>query len=132
MSSIAVYDELIRFASIKTDDPAIRAKQLRAVRVVLENFPEVVEESLDKERQKGIDEGRLDEAREVLRSVLQRRGLVLSSEDQARIDACTVLVTLRRWYGQAVDAQSAEEALGPSKGFDCREWFARLGWEGPR
>ncbi len=105
--STAVYDELIRFAAIETADPGIQARRAHAAEVLLEVAPEV----RDKVRQEGVDVGRLAQARAALRSVLERRGLVLSSEEQARIETCAVLEMLERWHDQAIDAKSAEEAL---------------------
>jgi hypothetical protein len=43
--------------------------------------------------------------------VLALRGLALSAEQEARIDACGNLDTLRRWHDQAVVVASAAEAL---------------------
>jgi hypothetical protein len=68
-------------------------------------------ESLDAVTAKGVDIGRLVEARSALRRVLARRKLALAAEDGARIDACTELATLERWHDQAIDAQSADDAL---------------------
>ena len=65
---------------------------------------------LDGQRE-GQREGRLTEARTALRSVLTRRGLSPSAEDEAKIDACTRTATLRRWLDQAIDAGSVAEAL---------------------
>jgi hypothetical protein len=50
MSSIAVYDELIRFALLKTDDPAIQEKQRHAARVLLDITPGVREALLEERR----------------------------------------------------------------------------------
>ena len=46
--STAVYDELIRFAALKTADPAIRARQKHAAKVLLDITPELSEELVDK------------------------------------------------------------------------------------
>jgi hypothetical protein len=47
-----------------------------------------------------------------LRRVLARRQLLLTAGDDARIEACTDLATLRRWIDQAVTALSVSDALG--------------------
>lgn len=109
--SAAVYDELIRFATLKTADPAIRARQRHAAKVLLEITPEVRAELVDEARKEGLDAGRLAEARSALRHVLARRKLALSGAEEARIEGCTTRTTLERWLDQAIDAQSAEEAL---------------------
>lgn len=50
-------------------------------------------------------------ARSLLRRVLARRKIALSAAEAARINDCTDLSTLERWLDQAVEAQSAAEAL---------------------
>ena len=70
-----------------------------------------VEQLVKDGRREGRLEGRLTEARAALRSVLTRRGLSPSAEDEAKIDACARTATLRRWHDQAIDATSAAEAL---------------------
>jgi hypothetical protein len=109
--STAVYDELIRFASVKTADPAIRAKQRHAAKVLLEITPEIREELVNEGRTEGRTEGRLAQERAALRRVLAHRNLALSSKADARIEACADLATLERWLDQAIDAKSAAAAL---------------------
>ena len=85
-----------------------------ALREVEKRVDEGRREAL-REVEKRVDEGRLEgrlsEARAALRSVLTRRGLSPSAEDEAKIDACTRTATLRRWHDQAIDAASVAEAL---------------------
>lgn len=61
-------------------------------------------------RQEGQQERRI-EARAALRRVLARRGLAVSAELEARIEACGDLPTLGRWLEEAAVATSAAEAL---------------------
>jgi hypothetical protein len=105
--SNAVYDELLRFGVTKTDDPVLEARRRRMVRVLLDTEPEVKEEIRDEGRR----EGRLEDERGALRRVIAVRRLPCPAEDEARIDACADLPTLRRWLEQAVVATSAAEAL---------------------
>ena len=70
-----------------------------------------VEKRVEEGRRDALREGRLTEARAALRSVLTKRGLAPSAEDEAKIDACTRTATLRRWHDQAIDAASVVEAL---------------------
>jgi hypothetical protein len=105
--SIAVYERLLRFALTKTDDPVLKDRKRRMVRVLVDTEPEVKQELVDE----GRLEGRLEEERGALRSVLAARGLRCSAEDEARIDACTDLPTLRRWLQQAAVAASVAEAM---------------------
>ena len=76
---------------------------------------ELVEKSRNEGRvegqREGRREGRLTEARAALRSVLTKRGLAPSADDEAKIDACTRTATLRRWHDQAIDAVSVVDAL---------------------
>ena len=88
----------------KVDDPEIEARRQHILRVLLEASPET-------QQQLQLD-GRLTEARAALRRVLARRQLLLTAGDDARIEACTDLATLRRWIDQAVTALSVSDALG--------------------
>jgi hypothetical protein len=105
--STATYDELHEFAFLKTDDPGVRARQNMILEWVLEALPEKREEFIEK----GVEMGALQEARDALRSVLDARGLALGASEAARIDACDVHDTLKRWLRQAIVAASAAEAL---------------------
>lgn len=62
-------------------------------------------------RRQEAHEASLKEGRKMLRRVLARRGLALSPEQEARIDASNDLSELERWHDQAVTAASADEAL---------------------
>ena len=73
---------------------------------------EVREKARKEVREEERTKARVLEARAALRRVLVRRELVLSAEDEARIDACTNLATLRHWLDEATVASSAAEALG--------------------
>src|SRR5262245_34666751 len=97
-------------SSIETEDPEVRERQRHLVELLLAKQPDLKRALKDE----GRDEGRLAEARSAVRRVLARRGLPLSPEDDARIEACTVLATLERWLGEAVVAPSAAEALRSS------------------
>ncbi|WP_437516549.1 hypothetical protein [Sorangium sp. So ce1099] len=79
--------------------------------MLLEASPQVQERLIEKGIEKGIDVGRLEEARAALRRVLARRQIELSPGDDARIEACVELKTLERWHDQAITAASASEAL---------------------
>jgi hypothetical protein len=93
--------------SVYSDDPEVRARERHIVELFLAKMLDLQRELADR----GIAEGRLIEARSVLRRVLARRSLALSAADEARIEACADLATLQRWHGEAVVASSAAEAL---------------------
>jgi hypothetical protein len=101
--STAAHEDLKSYVFPKTDDPAIRARQRMIAEWAVESSPEM--------RDKLVGEGRMEEARSSLRHVLALRKLALSAEEEARIDACGDLDTLRRWLDQAVVVASAAEAL---------------------
>jgi hypothetical protein len=104
--STTVSDELLRkFGPV--EDPVIEARRQKILRALLETSPQVRQELIDK----GIEKGRLVEARWALREVLQRRQLPLTAAHEARIDQCSDFATLRRWIMQAVTAATAAEAL---------------------
>lgn len=60
--STALSDELLQ-AIVPTDDPEVRARQLRIVRTFLKAYPEAGQEFVEKEREEGRQEGR-EEGRE--------------------------------------------------------------------
>ena len=107
----AGHEDLRSYVFPKTDDPVIRARQRMIAEWAVEAFPEMREKLVDEGRRQERLEGRLEEARSSLRHVLALRRLALSAEDEARIDACGELDTLRRWHDQAVVVASVAEAL---------------------
>jgi len=105
--------------SIETDEPEVRARQRHLVQILLAKDPElkleVTQELRAEERKKARRRGRLDEARAILRRILARRGVELSADAEARIDACMTLATVEHWIDEAVVASSAAEVLGPAR-----------------
>ena len=101
--STAAHEDLQRYVFTKTDDPEIRARQRRLIEWGLETVPEA--------REKVKGEGRIEEARKMLRRALKARELTLLADDEARIDACDNLETLERWVDQATVAASPIDAL---------------------
>ena len=95
----AIYDEI----RIENPSPELREQWHWLVDRIIELDPTAG----DKIRA----QGRLEEARDALRSVLARRDLSTSPQHEARIDACTDLTVLERWLDQAVTAASVGEAL---------------------
>lgn len=57
------------------------------------------------------EEGRIDQARTILRSLLSSRGWTLPAPLDARISACAELPTLMRWLSQVATASDVEAAL---------------------
>ena len=109
--STAAHEDLKSYVFPKTDDPVIRARQRMIAEWAVESSPEMRDKLVGEGRMEGRMEGRIEEARSSLRHVLALRGLALSAEQEARIDACSDLDTLRRWLDQAVVVASAAEAL---------------------
>jgi hypothetical protein len=105
--SDAALDDLRLYTIPKTDDPVLLAQRAKVAEWVLELLPEARERLIEEARL----EGRLEEARYGLRRVLALRRLALSAEDEARVEACTDLDTVRRWHGQAVFAAGASDVL---------------------
>jgi hypothetical protein len=105
MSTTVREDLLWRFG--KSDDPEVAARQQRILEVLLEANPKTKEGLIEQ----GIEKGRLDEARAALRCVLASRQLAVSAADDARIEACSDVATLKRWLEKAITVASASEAL---------------------
>jgi hypothetical protein len=66
---------------------------------------------IDEGKKLGIDEGKAVEAQRFVLRVLDRRGLEVSAEQRARVEACRDLALLERWLDQAILAASTDEAL---------------------
>jgi predicted transposase/invertase (TIGR01784 family) len=62
-------------------------------------------------KQEGRLEGKLETLRESIRKLLSLRGLPMGPPEQTRLQACTDLATLERWFAQVLSAGSASEAL---------------------
>jgi hypothetical protein len=104
--STTVRNELL-WSFTEPEDPEVEARRQQILEVLLSVSPQVKQRLIDE----GAEKGRLVEARAALRSVLARRVLLLSSEEDRRIEACADLATLERWLAQAVTAPSAAAAL---------------------
>jgi predicted transposase YdaD len=112
--SMPTMEELLeRFGPV--DEPRIEARRQLILRALLKTSPEARQELIDQGRaeglEKGLERGRLTEARAALRRVLARRKLALRRADKARIEDCPDLATLERWLDQAITARSAAEAM---------------------
>jgi hypothetical protein len=100
--SMPTHEELLwRFG--KAEDPVIEARRQRLLDFLLETSPQ--------KKQQLQQEGRLTEARAALRLVLANRQLTLNQDDDALIDACTDLATLKHWLGRASNATSISDVL---------------------
>ena len=102
-----VYNEPTDWLSAQSYELMMRERRKRTVRALLEAMPELRKELFDK----AFNEGRLIEARDMVRRVFAHRKLVASEDEVARIAACADIATLQRWLDQALDAPSAAEAL---------------------
>ncbi len=105
------YDESPDCLSAESYELMMRERRKLTARALLEAMPEVRKELVNKAFKEAFNEGRLLEARDLVRRILTHRKLVVSAEDEARITACADLATLQRWHDQAIYAPSAAEAL---------------------
>jgi hypothetical protein len=108
--SMPTREELIRKFG-KVDDPEIEARRQHILQILLEESPQTQQQLIDKGIEQGRLEGRLTEARAVLRRVLVRRELAPSKDDDARIEACTDSAILERWLDRAITAASVSDVL---------------------
>lgn len=72
------------------------------------------EEGLREGLQEGLAEGLVKGKQGALVTLLETRGLSISSRQRATIMACSDPVVLDRWIGRAVTASSTSEVLGPA------------------
>ena len=107
----------------QTEDPEMMERQRHLTEVMLEMYPAAgqeiteraeergVERGIARGVQRGIEEGRVTEARSALRRVLERRGLSVTAQQSAQIEACADLPTLEHWLDEAILAPTAAAAL---------------------
>jgi hypothetical protein len=96
--SMPTHQELLtRFGP--ADDPEIEARRQQILKALLEASPQT--------KQQLIGEG----TRDALRRVLAYRQLTPSKDEDARIEACTDLATLKRWFDRALTAVSVSDVL---------------------
>jgi hypothetical protein len=105
MSTLAREELLWRFG--KAEDPEVEARRQHILKVLLEASPQTKQELIDE----GRLEGRLAEARDALRQVLMQRQLTPTKDEDASIEACTDLATLKHWHNRAVTAATVSDAL---------------------
>ncbi|WP_437904977.1 hypothetical protein WME95_42415 [Sorangium sp. So ce327] len=104
--SATVREELLWWVG-KGEDPEVKAREREILQALLGANPDVQQKLVEK----GIERGRLSEARTALRRVLAQRQLALRPEEDARIEGCAELEVLERWLERAVTATTAAEAL---------------------
>lgn len=109
MSPKVAEDLLWRFG--RAEDPKIEARRQRILQVLLEASPKVREQLIEEGFEKGIKKGWLIQQRDALRQVLAGRRITMKPGDEARIESCSNLTTLKRWFDQALRAKTAIEAL---------------------
>jgi hypothetical protein len=68
-----------------------------------------LERGREEGREAGLEKGRCLEKARALRRVLEARGIPLSREDASRIEACTQLATLDRWFDRALSVSCAKD-----------------------
>lgn len=61
--------------------------------------------------ERGAAQGRRDGVVELVRQLLELRGIRLTSQQHERIDRCTDATTLIEWHRRAVTATSADEVF---------------------
>ncbi len=120
--SPSLREELMRYLP-QTEDPEMMERQRHMTEVMLKMYPEAGQElsvraeergiarGIEQGIERGIEEGRVTEARSALRRVLERRGLALSAQQSAQIEACSDLPTLEHWLDEAIVAPTATAAL---------------------
>lgn len=76
-----------------------------------DNLQAVKEEGRNEGLDQGLDLGQVIDRRSTLWRLIERRKLVVSAEDAAKIDSCADRETLERWHDAAIDAASLNDIL---------------------
>jgi hypothetical protein len=104
-------EELLRYFP-PTDDPEVLENREQIARGLVKVFPKLREEMLDEGEKRGLDKGKVVEARKAVERVLRRRNLAVSEAQAAQLAACDDLDTLERWLDLAITAASTAEVFG--------------------
>lgn len=72
---------------------------------------EGLEKGLEEGHKEGLEKGALDARRSTLERLLQRAGIDLTADDQARIAACADPAALDRWLDNVIGAKSAADVF---------------------
>jgi len=99
-----------RMALELANEASFTDAELDAYRKARDEVQQMIQYGKDGEA-RGEARGRVEQARASLLRVLMRRGLEATSEERARVEACTDAATLERWLDRAIDAASVAEAL---------------------
>ena len=74
-----------------------------------EDFLPFLHQMVVRGRAEGEQKGELKGKRDMLLHLVGRRGLVLSAEERARIEACTEGATLERWFDNVLTAKTSAD-----------------------
>jgi hypothetical protein len=75
------------------------------------NLPPFIQKMIDSGEIKGEIKGKLEGKRDALVRLVKKAGITLSDDDRSRVDACTDLATLDRWFDNAVGAKAAADVF---------------------
>ncbi len=98
-------------------DPMVRAMEEQGIEpVIIEDLVKFGEDrgearGLAQGEARGLAQGEALGLRAGLRAVFASRGLRLTPEQEARLDACADVLTLSRWLAKATTAKTARAAL---------------------
>jgi hypothetical protein len=113
-----------RMFALASIAPASPDRCLKYAEIILECVPKKVRPALEKLmenefkspfiesfRKRGIEEGRVEEAANVLLTILAARGMSVLDQVRARISACTDPDQLEGWIIRAATATTLEEVF---------------------
>jgi hypothetical protein len=94
-------------------DPMVRAMEEQGIEpVIIEDLVKFGEDRGEARGEaRGLAQGEAQGLRAGLRAVFASRGLRLTPEQEARLDACADVLTLSRWLAKATTAKTARAAL---------------------
>lgn len=113
LSAPGVLKNPVLVESLYDRDAAERATLINLLqRQGYDDLDAVLRQGYEKGREEGREEASLARTRQLLRRVLERRGIVLSVEAVARIEACRELNQLDAWHDRALDAVHRADVFG--------------------
>ena len=111
----AVYFQIVYTALREPMRRALEAMIMERQAQAKATFPPFAQQLIDRGKIEGKIEGEIEGEikgkRDVLLRLVARAGITLSTDERARVDACTDLATLDRWVDNVLEAKSGADLL---------------------
>jgi len=106
-----VYFQIIYNALREPMRRALEALVMERQILGMATYPPFAQQLVDRGKLEGLREGLCKGKRDALLRLLTRAGIALTEDDRARIDACSDIATLDRWFDKVLGSKTAADVL---------------------